>query len=245
MMAGMELSPRSVREQIASAIQLIVHQSRLKDGTRRITHVTEVAGMESDVITLQDLFVFDFSAGIDDEGRVRGRLKSTGLRPKFLDKLAERGVYIDAETFALEPKGAVDGRRSSPPVSGRALRPADRGRPGRRRRVRCSAGCCSAPRSARRRTARWRRAWPRSPGPKRSPSAASGEPATAGSPTGVVVRAPVRRRAWLQRARRRGARGRRREHPLGRVRRAVRRGGPGAASCWARRSCGNPHPGAR
>ena len=105
LMAGMDLSPRSVREQISSAIQLVVHQQRLKDGTRRITHVTEIAGMETDVITLQDLFVFDFSAGMDEEGKFKGRLKSTGLRPKFLDKLAERGVFVEAETFALEPKG--------------------------------------------------------------------------------------------------------------------------------------------
>jgi len=105
LMAGMDISPRSVREQIASAIQLIVHQQRLKDGTRRITHVTEVVGMESEVITLQDIFLFDFSAGMDEEGKFKGRLKSTGLRPKFLDKLAERGVYLDAETFALESKG--------------------------------------------------------------------------------------------------------------------------------------------
>jgi len=105
MMAGMELSSRSVREQISSAIQLVVHQSRLKDGSRRITHVTEIAGMESDVITLQDIFVFDFSAGMDEDGKFKGRLKATGLRPKFLDKLAERGVYLDAETFAMEPKG--------------------------------------------------------------------------------------------------------------------------------------------
>ena len=81
MMAGMELSPRSVREQISSAIQLVVHQSRLKDGSRRITHVTEIAGMESDVITLQDIFVFDFSAGMDEDGKFKGRLKATGLRP--------------------------------------------------------------------------------------------------------------------------------------------------------------------
>jgi pilus assembly protein CpaF len=99
LMAGMDLSPRSIREQISSAIQLIVHQSRLKDGSRRITHVTEVAGMESDIITLQDIFVFDFGAGLDD--------KATGLRPMFLEKMAERGVFLDAETFALEPK---DGR---------------------------------------------------------------------------------------------------------------------------------------
>ena len=104
MMAGMELSNRAIREQIASAIQLIVYQQRLKDGTRRFTHVTEVAGMEGEVITLQDIFLFDFSAGIDEEGRFRGRLKSTGLRPKFLDKLAERGVYVEPELFALESR---------------------------------------------------------------------------------------------------------------------------------------------
>ena len=106
MMAGMDLSNKSIREQIASALQLIVYQQRLKDGTRRFTHVTEVAGMEGEVITLQDIFLFDFSAGLDEEGKFRGRLKSTGLRPKFLDKLAERGVYVDPELFALEPKGA-------------------------------------------------------------------------------------------------------------------------------------------
>jgi pilus assembly protein CpaF len=107
MMAGMELSNKAIREQIASAIQLIVYQQRLKDGTRRFTHVTEVAGMEGEVITLQDIFLFDFPAGLDEEGKFRGRLKATGLRPNFLDKLAERGVYIDADTFALEQKGAT------------------------------------------------------------------------------------------------------------------------------------------
>jgi len=105
MMAGMELSNKAIREQIASALQLIVYQARLKDGSRRFTHVTEVAGMEGEVITLQDIFLFDFSPGVDDEGRFRGRLKSTGLRPKFLEKLAERGVYVEPELFALEPKG--------------------------------------------------------------------------------------------------------------------------------------------
>jgi pilus assembly protein CpaF len=106
MMAGMDLSSRSIREQISSAIQLIVHQQRLKDGTRRFTHVTEVVGMEGEVITLQDIFVFDFSAGVDEEGRFRGRLKSTGLRPKFLDKLIERGIHMDGDVFALESRGA-------------------------------------------------------------------------------------------------------------------------------------------
>jgi pilus assembly protein CpaF len=105
LMAGMDLSPRSIREQIASAIQLIVHQQRLKDGSRRFTHVTEIAGMEGDVITLQDIFLFDFSAGMNEEGKFRGRLKSTGLRPMFLDKLEERGVILDADVFSLESKG--------------------------------------------------------------------------------------------------------------------------------------------
>ena len=105
MMAGMELSNKAIREQIASALQLIVYQARLKDGSRRFTHVTEVAGMEGEVITLQDIFLFDYSPGVDEEGRFKGRLKSTGLRPKFLDKLAERGVYVEPELFALEPKG--------------------------------------------------------------------------------------------------------------------------------------------
>jgi pilus assembly protein CpaF len=72
----------------------------MKDGVRRITHVTEVVGMEGDIITLQDLFLFDYNAGIDDEGKFRGELKATGIRPRFIDRLAERGVRIPAEVFA-------------------------------------------------------------------------------------------------------------------------------------------------
>jgi pilus assembly protein CpaF len=100
MMSGMDLGIRAIREQISAAIQLIVHQARMKDGIRRITHVTEIVGMEGDVITLQDLFLFDYSSGIDDEGRFRGQLKATGLRPRFMERLAERGVAIPAEVFA-------------------------------------------------------------------------------------------------------------------------------------------------
>jgi pilus assembly protein CpaF len=105
LMAGMELSPRSIREQVASALNLIVHQARLKDGTRRITHVTEIVGMEGDVITLQDVFLFDFAAGVDEEGKFRGSLKATGLRPTFLDKLQERGVVVDPELFTPGARG--------------------------------------------------------------------------------------------------------------------------------------------
>jgi pilus assembly protein CpaF len=101
MMSGMDFGVRAIREQISSALQLIVHQSRLKDGSRRITHVTEIVGMEGEIITLQDVFLFDYSAGIDEDGRFLGSLKSTGLRPRFVDKIAERGVSVPPELFAL------------------------------------------------------------------------------------------------------------------------------------------------
>jgi pilus assembly protein CpaF len=96
LMAGMDLPARAIREQAASAIDLIVHQSRLRDGTRRVTHITEVCGMEGDVVTLQDLFTFDFAAGVDATGRFLGGLRSTGLRPQFLERMAERGVALPA-----------------------------------------------------------------------------------------------------------------------------------------------------
>ena len=102
LMAGVELPQRAIREQMASAIDLIVHQTRLKDGTRRITHITEVAGMEGEVVTLQDLFLFDFHAGVDDRGWFRGTLRSTGLRPGFLDRLADRGVVLPPRMFGSD-----------------------------------------------------------------------------------------------------------------------------------------------
>jgi len=105
MMSGMDLGIRAIREQISSAVDVIVHQSRMKDGSRRITHVTEIVGMEGDIITLQDLFLFDYSAGIDEDGKFLGNLKSTGLRPRFLDKLQERGVVVPPEVFAPVPGG--------------------------------------------------------------------------------------------------------------------------------------------
>jgi pilus assembly protein CpaF len=100
LMAGMDLGVRAIREQITSAVGVIVHQARMKDGTRRITHVTEIVGMEGDVITLQDLFLFDYSAGVDENGHFLGNLRSTGLRPRFMEKLAERGITVSPEVFA-------------------------------------------------------------------------------------------------------------------------------------------------
>jgi pilus assembly protein CpaF len=105
LMSGMDLGVRAIREQISSALQLIVHQSRMKDGSRRITHVTEIVGMEGDVITLQDLFLFDYSAGVDAEGHFLGSLKATGLRPHFIDKMQERGIAVAADVFAPTPGG--------------------------------------------------------------------------------------------------------------------------------------------
>jgi pilus assembly protein CpaF len=105
LMSGMDLGVRAIREQISSALNVIVHQARMKDGSRRITHITEIVGMEGDVITLQDLFLFDYAAGIDDNGKFLGTLKSTGLRPRFMDRLQEHGVTVPPEVFAPVPGG--------------------------------------------------------------------------------------------------------------------------------------------
>ncbi|AXT85880.1 pilus assembly protein CpaF [Aeromicrobium sp. A1-2] len=102
LMAGMDLPLRAIREQIASAVDLIIQIQRLRDGTRRITHVTEVLGMEGDVVVLQDAFLFDFTAGVDEHGKFRGIQKPTGVRPRFSDKFEEYGVDFDISNFSLE-----------------------------------------------------------------------------------------------------------------------------------------------
>ncbi len=101
LMAGMDLPVRAIREQIASAIDLIVQQTRMRDGSRKITHITEVQGMEGDVIILQDLFVYD-QTGVDAEGKVMGTFRPTGIRPKFMQKLEAQGIKIPLEVFAPE-----------------------------------------------------------------------------------------------------------------------------------------------
>jgi pilus assembly protein CpaF len=100
LMAGVDIPVRAIREQIAAAIDLVVHQARMRDGTRRITQVTEVVGMEGDVVTLQDLFAFDYRSGLDDQGRYRGTIQPTGLRPRFSERLGEQGVRLDPDLFA-------------------------------------------------------------------------------------------------------------------------------------------------
>jgi pilus assembly protein CpaF len=105
LMAGMDLPVRAIREQVASAVDLIIQQTRLKDGSRHLTYVTEVAGMEGDIVTLQDIFTYDHSMGFDEHGKSRGHLKSMGLRPRFLTKLEEHGVTVDPMVFAAEGFG--------------------------------------------------------------------------------------------------------------------------------------------
>jgi pilus assembly protein CpaF len=102
LMAGFDLPVRAIREQMASALDLVVHLTRLRDGTRRITHITEVQGMEGDVITLQDIFLFDYGMGVDEHGRFLGHLKATGVRPKFAEKLQDLGIRLGPEVFQPE-----------------------------------------------------------------------------------------------------------------------------------------------
>ncbi len=102
LMAGMDLPIRAIREQVASALDLIVHIHRLRDGTRRVTHVTEVVGMEGDIITLQDLMLFDYGMGVDENGKYKGYLKATGIRPAFSEHLENYGIHLPAELFHPE-----------------------------------------------------------------------------------------------------------------------------------------------
>jgi len=99
LMAGMDLPSRAIREQISSAIELIVHQSRMRDGTRKIVNITEVSGMEGEVITTTDLFVFE-QTGIDN-GQIVGHLHPTGLRPKFMDKIEASGIHLPPSIFGI------------------------------------------------------------------------------------------------------------------------------------------------
>jgi pilus assembly protein CpaF len=100
LMAGMDLPLRAIREQIASAVDVIVQLSRLRDGTRRVTAVTEIQGMEGQTVTMQDAFLFDYSAGVDAHGRFLGKPVSTGIRPRFTDKFADHGITLSPRVFA-------------------------------------------------------------------------------------------------------------------------------------------------
>jgi pilus assembly protein CpaF len=101
-MAGLDLPLSAIRGQIAAAIDLIVQIERLRDGTRRVTSVTEVTGMEGDKVTLSEVFKFDYSAGVDaTTGRILGHPAATGIRPKFTDRFDDIGIKLDPAIFAL------------------------------------------------------------------------------------------------------------------------------------------------
>jgi pilus assembly protein CpaF len=99
LMAGMNLPVRAIREQISSAIDLIVHQSRMRDGSRKVVNITDVTGMEGDIITMTDIFLFE-QAGFEN-GRVIGRLRPTGLRPKFMEKIEQSGIHLPPSIFGI------------------------------------------------------------------------------------------------------------------------------------------------
>jgi len=99
LMAGMELPVRAIREQVASAVDVICQQERMRDGTRKITSVTELSGMEGDVITMTDIFVFE-QTGMEN-GKIIGRLRATGLRPKFMDKIETAGINLPPSIFGI------------------------------------------------------------------------------------------------------------------------------------------------
>jgi pilus assembly protein CpaF len=97
-MANLNIPERAVRQQTASAINLVIQITRLSDGSRRVTGVTEITGMEQDVITMQDIFVFDRS-NVNAEGRVVGRFRATGVRPRCADRLASAGLPLPLDLF--------------------------------------------------------------------------------------------------------------------------------------------------
>jgi pilus assembly protein CpaF len=99
LMSGMELPHRAIREQVASAIELIVQLERMRDGSRRVTSITEIQGREGDVITTAEIFKFEQTGY--EEGKVIGRLRPTGIRPKFMSKIEEAGIHLPPSIFGV------------------------------------------------------------------------------------------------------------------------------------------------
>jgi len=99
LMAGMDLPVRAIREQIASAVDLICHQERMRDGSRKIVKVTEVQGMEGDMITMSDIFEFE-QTGVEG-GKIIGRIRPTGIRPRFIDRIEAAGIYLPPSVFGI------------------------------------------------------------------------------------------------------------------------------------------------
>jgi pilus assembly protein CpaF len=97
-MGATNLPERAMRQQISSAIQLVVQQTRLSDGSRKITSVSEITGMEGDIITMQEIFVFE-KMGVTQDGKVIGRFRATGVRPKCCERLKASGIHVPADMF--------------------------------------------------------------------------------------------------------------------------------------------------
>ncbi|MCX6024508.1 MAG: ATPase, T2SS/T4P/T4SS family, partial [Chloroflexi bacterium] len=103
LMAGMDLPVRAIRQQVASAVQLIIQQERLRDGSRKVTYVTEIQGMEGETIVLQDIFLYE-QTGIDEAGKLIGRIKPTGLRPKYMQKIEDAGIKLPPNIFGAQDR---------------------------------------------------------------------------------------------------------------------------------------------
>ena len=108
LMSGMELPIRAIREQVASAIDMVIHLSRMRDGSRRVTDISEVTGMEGDVITASPLYKFNPRAGVDADGNPFGALVPTGIRPKFAEEMADYGIDLDAGLLGEAPDPFAD-----------------------------------------------------------------------------------------------------------------------------------------
>jgi pilus assembly protein CpaF len=98
-MSGMDLPIRAIREQIASAVNVICQQQRLRDGSRKILYITEVQGMEGEMITMSDIFTFE-QTGFEG-GKIIGRIRPTGLRPKFIERIEDAGIHLPPSVFGL------------------------------------------------------------------------------------------------------------------------------------------------
>ena len=99
MMSGSELPSKAIRDQVASAINLIVQQARLRDGTRKIVSISEIVGMEGDVIRMQEIFAYETNGEMDTDGKFKGEFKATGIVPKCIDKIRENGVVVSNDWF--------------------------------------------------------------------------------------------------------------------------------------------------
>jgi pilus assembly protein CpaF len=137
--AGAGLSPKAIREMIAASVHLIIQQSRLDDGSRRITHITEIGGMQGDVVTLQDIFLYT-QKGIDRQGKIIGEHEASGFIPKFIEKLEKQGYNVPRGLFSNEPSGAPSPKKRPPDGQRSTQGPPQGSRPDPRKKVKKKVG---------------------------------------------------------------------------------------------------------